>query len=231
MKQVLRFNKVIKSIIITGDLCILNAVFITVYHMMNTTTLGITFANSLPQLSVLLNLVYLLCNYSKGVVLHRRLVRPDHIIMRAVRNTFFHAVVFISLISLADFGNLSARFFILFYSCFLITLIVYRLLFRHLLKAYRRRGGNSRTVILVGSGENMIELHHELTDDPTSGFNVVGYFADTYSTHYPDTCRYLGQPSEVVSYLEHNNIEHVYCGLTSSHSKEIVPIINYCEII
>ena len=229
MKQVLRFNKVIKSIIITGDLCILNAVFITVYHMMNTTTLGITFANSLPQLSVLLNLVYLLCNYSKGVVLHRRLVRPDHIIMRAVRNTFFHAVVFISLISLADFGNLSARFFILFYSCFLITLIVYRLLFRHLLKAYRRRGGNSRTVILVGSGENMIELHHELTDDPTSGFNVVGYLADTYSTHYPDTCRYLGQPSEVVSYLEHNNIEHVYCGLTSSHSKEIVPIINYCE--
>ena len=89
MKQVLRFNKVIKSIIITGDLCILNAVFITVYHMMNTTTLGITFANSLPQLSVLLNLVYLLCNYSKGVVLHRRLVRPHHKIKRAVRNTFF----------------------------------------------------------------------------------------------------------------------------------------------
>ena len=113
MKQVLRFNKVIKSIIIAGDLCILNAVFITVYYMMNITTLGITFANSLPQLSVLLNLVYLLCNYSKGIVLHRRLVRPDHIIMRAVRNTFFHAVVFISLISLADFGNLSARFFVL----------------------------------------------------------------------------------------------------------------------
>ena len=44
MKQVLRFNKVIKSIIIAGDLCILNAVFITVYHMMNITTLGITFA-------------------------------------------------------------------------------------------------------------------------------------------------------------------------------------------
>ena len=176
MKQVLRFNKVIKSIIIAGDLCILNAVFITVYYMMNITTLGITFANSLPQLAVLVKVVYFLCNYSKGIVLHRRLVRPDHIIMRAVRNTFFHAVVFISLISLADFGNLSARFFVLFYSCFLIILIAYRLLFRHLLKSYRRRGGNSRTVVLVGNGENMIELHHELTNDPTPGFNVIGDF-------------------------------------------------------
>lgn len=32
MKQVLRFNKVIKLIIIAGDLCILNTIFIVLYH-------------------------------------------------------------------------------------------------------------------------------------------------------------------------------------------------------
>ena len=76
MKQVLRFNKVIKSIIITGDLCILNAVFITVYHMMNTTTLGITFANSLPQLSVLLNCPAPPSRASRS---HHHACRPQHI--------------------------------------------------------------------------------------------------------------------------------------------------------
>ena len=93
MKQILRFNKIIKSIIIAGDLCILNALFVTLYYVLDTDTQRILLSDSLPQLLVLLNLVYLLCNYSKGVVLHRRIVRADHIVMRAVRNTFCHAVV------------------------------------------------------------------------------------------------------------------------------------------
>ena len=114
MKQILRFNKIIKSIIITGDLCILNALFITLYYVLDTDTQRILLSDSLPQLLVLLNLVYLLCNYSKGVVLHRRIVRADHIVMRAVRNTFCHAVVFISLITLVHFGSLSTRFLIIF---------------------------------------------------------------------------------------------------------------------
>lgn len=229
MKQILRFNKVIKLIIITGDLCILNSVFIALYYTIDIQTLGETFANSLLQLLVLLNLVYIICNYSKGFILHERIVRPENIIMRAVRNTFFHAVVFISLISLADFGTLSARFFILFYCCFLICLIIYRLTFRHILKLYRRAGGNSRTTILVGDGENMIELYHEIAGDPTSGFRILGYFAETPSPLYPEQCPYLGSPSSVLPYLRHCKTEHVYCGLPSSYSKEILSIINYCE--
>lgn len=123
MKQILRFNKIIKSIIITGDLCILNALFITLYYVLDTDTQRILLSDSLPQLLVLLNLVYLLCNYSKGVVLHRRIVRADHIVMRAVRNTFCHAVVFISLITLVHFGSLSTRFLIIFYTTFLVLLV------------------------------------------------------------------------------------------------------------
>lgn len=89
MKQVLRFNKVIKLIIIAGDLCILNTIFIVLYHIIDVQTLGETFANSLPRLLVLLNLVYITCNYSKGIILHERIVRPERIVTRAIRNTFF----------------------------------------------------------------------------------------------------------------------------------------------
>ena len=38
MKQILRFNKIIKSIIIAGDLCILNALFVTLYYVLDTDT-------------------------------------------------------------------------------------------------------------------------------------------------------------------------------------------------
>ena len=229
MKQILRFNKIIKSIIIAGDLCILNALFVTLYYVLDTDTQRILLSDSLPQLLVLLNLVYLLCNYSKGVVLHRRIVRADHIVMRAVRNTFCHAVVFISLITLVHFGSLSTRFLVIFYTAFLALLVLYRLIFRHFVKIYRRKGGNRRTVALVGDGSNMVELYEEMTADPTSGFKVVGYFAEHPSDNYPKECRYLGTPQEVIPYLKKSKAEHLYCGLTSSHSKEILPIISYCE--
>lgn len=53
------------AFIIAGDLCILNALFITLYYVLDTDTQRILLSDSLPQLLVLLNLVYLLCNYSK----------------------------------------------------------------------------------------------------------------------------------------------------------------------
>ena len=229
MKQVLHFNKVIKFVIIFGDLCLLNIIFISLYHIFDYQTLGNEFTHSLSQLLVLLNLVYLLCNYSNGVVLHERIVRPERIVRRALRNTTFHATLFISLATLADIGTSSLRFFTCFYSIFFICLAIYRLLFRYLLKKYREHGGNSRTVILIGSNKNMTELYQEMTGDPTTGFRITGYFCDVPSDDFPEDVPYLGQPKEVVTYLQQHHIEQVYCCLPSARSHEILPIINYCE--
>ena len=68
-----------------------------------------------------------------------------------------------------------------------------------------------------------------MTADPTSGFKVVGYFAEHPSDNYPKECHYLGTPQEVIPYLKKSKAEQLYCGLASSHSKEIMPIISYCE--
>ena len=68
-----------------------------------------------------------------------------------------------------------------------------------------------------------------MTADPTSGFKVVGYFAEHPSDNYPKECCYLGTPQEVIPYLKKSKAEQLYCGLASSHSKEILPIISYCE--
>ena len=211
MKQVLHFNKVIKFVIIFGDLCLLNIIFISLYHIFDYQTLGNEFTHSLPQLLVLLNLVYLLCNYSNGVILHERIVRPERIVRRAFRNTIFHAALFISLATLAEIGTSSLRFFACFYGIFFICLAVYRLMFRYLLKRYREYGGNSRTVVLVGSNKNMAELYQEMAGDPTTGFRISGYFCDLPSNDFPESIPYLGQPKEVVTYLQQHHIEQVYC--------------------
>lgn len=229
MKKNLRFNEVIKSIIIIGDLCLLNVIFISLYHNFDYQTLGYGFKNAFPELLVVLNLVYLLCNYSKGIILHERIVRPERIVLYAIRNTILHALVFISIITLADIGTVSARFFVSFYSIFFFCLAGYRLSFRYILKKYRKYGGNSRSVVLIGSNRSMLELYEEMAGDPTNGFRIIGYFNDLPSDSFPASIPYLGTPGKVVAYLQYNQIEQVYCGLSSTRGDEILPIINYCE--
>lgn len=77
MKQVLRFNKVIKRIVFTGDLILLNGTFLSLYTLLGSKFFADPFIHSLPQVLVLLNLCYLVSNMSSGIILHRRVVRPE----------------------------------------------------------------------------------------------------------------------------------------------------------
>ena len=117
------------------------------------------------------------------------------------------------------------------YIVLIIVIISYRLTFRSILELYRKSGENVRKVVLVGSHENMQELYHSMTDDPTSGYRVLGYFEDFPSDRYLMNIAYLGQPCEAVDYLTRNagKVDQLYCSLPSARSAEIVPIINYCE--
>lgn len=90
---------------------------------------------------------------------------------------------------------------------------------------------NIHYVVLVGSTPNNIELYHELTDDPASGYGVVGYFDDEPNPNMDNEhCTYLGKPEEVEHYLSaHPYIHYLFCCLPSRKADVILPIINYCE--
>ena len=97
--------------------------------------------------------------------------------------------LFISLATLADIGTSSLRFFTCFYSIFLyLPRYISSSVSGILLKKYREHGGNSRTVILIGSNKNMTELYQEMTGDPTTGFRITGYFCDVPSDDFPERC-------------------------------------------
>ncbi len=229
MNQVLRFNKVIKGIIILGDLCILNAIFVLLYHYFDYQTVGYTFKDSLPELLVLLNLVYLLFNYANGVILHERIVRPERIVRRAFGNTIIHAILFISLSSLLGIGTTSSRFYLALYCIFLVCLTTYRLTFRYAIKEYRRHGGNLRHVVFVGSSKNMEELSTQMTGDPTTGFRIEGYFDDTPSMFFPKEIPYLGKLSELIPYLEGHAVQQLYFSASDGNEKGIQDVVNYCD--
>ena len=230
MQEVQRFNKVLKSFVLSGDIILLN-LLLWVFGSLWGNRSPFEFSMPLFQNMALMTLCYLVCNIRSGVILHRPVVRPEQIMLRVARNMIPFVLIVLGLSYIFHFECVNLRQLGAFYVVLIIVIISYRLTFRYILELYRKSGENVRKVVLVGSHENMQELYHAMTDDPTSGYRVLGYFEDFPSGRYPQEVPYLGQPNEVSVFLEKHagEINQLYCSLPSVRSAEIVPIINYCE--
>ena len=230
MQEVQRFNKVLKSLVLLGDLILLN-LLLWGFNFFLGTRFWCIHCGSIFQGMTLITLCYLLCNMHSGVILHRPVVRPEQIMIRVLRNMVPFVFFSVCMLLVFHFHFSHSRYFGLFYVALIIVIVSYRLIFRHILELYRKKGENVRKVVLVGSHENMQELYHTMTDDPTSGYRILGYFEDFPSDRYPQDVSYLGQPTEVTDFLEKHagEIDQLYCSLPSVRSAEIVPVINYCE--
>ena len=227
MQEVQRFNKVLKSLVLLGDLILLN-LLLWGFNLLLGTRFWCIHCGSIFQGMTLITLCYLLCNMHSGVILHRPVVRSEQIMIRVLRNMVPFVFLSVCTLLVFQFHFSHSRYFGLFYVTLIIVIISYRLISRYCLELYRKKGGNVRKVVLVGSHENMQELYHAMTDDPTSGYRVMGYFEDFPSDRYPQDVPYLGQPNEVSVFLEKHagEINQLYCSLPSVRSAEIVPIIN-----
>ena len=92
-------------------------------------------------------------------------------------------------------------FFVYYFILLFLCITFYRLLFRYGIQLYRSHGGNIRTVLYLGSTENIAELYHEMTSDATTGYRVLGYFDTTPNAKFPASCTYLGKPEQAIDYL------------------------------
>lgn len=216
MIQVQRFNKALKLAVILGDLVILNVLFISFNSIWNELFGERAYSGTLPQILTLFSVCYFACTISGGVILHRRGARADQIVFRALRNVFYFSLLSTSLIVLSELEIYSNRFFVYYFILLFLCITFYRLLFRFCIQLYRSRGGNFRTVLYLGSTENIAELYHEMTSDATTGYRVLGYFDTTPNAKFPASCTYLGKPEQTIDYLTKNKVNQLYCCLPSA---------------
>lgn len=229
MTQVQKFNQTLVPIVIIGDLIVMNVLFVLLYFLWTKNFDENVFDGTLSQILALFNLCYFACSASGGVVLHRRGVRADQVVHRCLRTLFFFILLSMGTFTFVELGEFSHRFFVTFFMLFAVFLCVHRLTFRSILQAYRRHGGNLRSVIFLGSSDNMMNLYQTMSGDITQGYRIRGYFDLKPNPVFPSQCPYLGKPEEAIGYMKQNNVEQLYCCLPSAMANCIVPVINYCE--
>ncbi len=219
---------IIKSVAILGDFCILNLSMILVFFILKSIDLQVF---SLSQLKIYLlvsNLCYVPCIFAFGIILHNRIVRPEQIVSRLLGTISLHVILFLSVLTIINLAISSYIYLLIFYLLFLFMVIGWRLILRHLLESKRQSGKNLHDTVLVGEGNNMVELYYTL-NNLTYGYQVVGVFYNGKGIHYPKEIPYKGTVDEVFKWLSEHWVHELYCGLPSEQRDEILALMNYCE--
>lgn len=221
-----RYDALVKTIVMAGDLLICNLLF----HWACSQD-GLSGQSSELQSHLLLTAVYFGCTIKGGIILHKKKVRNFQIVGIVLRNLFYFSIAATFLLKAGDFILPAWNLYIVYLLVLFVGISCFRLGVRFLIKFYWKRIRHRNGVVFVGSTENNVTLYHELTDDPSIGYWVCGYFDTEPNGSFPKECPYLGTPRDVISYLEEHkaDVRNLYCCLPSSRKDEILPIIKYCE--
>lgn len=217
----------IQWLIGVGDLLVLNLLFFIVYYGLGDYYAG-AISHNLREVVLLLNFCYFFSLYFVPIQLHMAVVFIDKIVQRAFLLVTFLIILFSTCLIFLNVGDVLATFLLVYYLSSVMIFCLWRVFVRVSLKIYRRKGYNFKKVIIVGAGQNGMELYRLMKDDLAYGFNVMGFFDDNISLKdvLPN---YLGKTGEVEDYVLENNVDEIYCTLPGNNDGKILRMLNFAE--
>ena len=169
-------NTLIKCSVIAGDFVVLNAVLAAflAWHP----RVGGWRLEQIRLFILICNIAMAVSQWHNHTIIHKRVVSGGEVLQRTVFLTMTQAVLAYLLMKWVDL-RIPVGWVLLEQGtvCFILILIL-RLTERTAIKWYRQRGGNSRTITFVGSDPGMLSVYHLLINDPTTGYKIIGYYAD-----------------------------------------------------
>ncbi|MBN7824704.1 undecaprenyl-phosphate glucose phosphotransferase [Bowmanella dokdonensis] len=107
----------------------------------------------------------------------------------------------------------------------------WRLLFRRLLRAYRKNGHNTRTAIVIGSNKLAYSLARQLEDNEHLGIRFAGFFDDRDEQRLPYELREqtLGSIEEAIEKARANEVDYIYIAMPMSAEQRITDILQQCS--
>ncbi len=121
--------------------------------------------------------------------------------------------------------DLKARQQIAFLISIYTAITIFRTLYFYGLRRYRLEGYNFRNVIVVGSNKDVRPLVEFFKKRQDFGFHYKGYF-DNKEVIKPN---YLGKIEDSFAYIKENNVDEIYCSISSLSQKEIIKFMDFAD--
>lgn len=106
-----------------------------------------------------------------------------------------------------------------------LSIGIFRSLFLFALSRYRIEGGNFRNIIIIGSNKSVKQLTDFFREHPELGYRITGFFCDKLTANP----MYLGNISAAFEYLEHHEVDEIYCSLSELSKNQIEDFIHYAD--
>ncbi len=233
-----RGNSLVRRLVITADFVILNCVLLA-YTEFGSQLIPDYFDTATKITFFVANFALFISEYFYSTIIHVRRVG----FLKVLKRTFYLAASttfwFFLFVRLLSHGGKMFSFCIIFGVTFYLILIASRLIELNLLKHFRANGRNTRSVLFVGSDPAIIEMYNTMTEDPSAGYEVRGYYADKDIAKAPKGLVRIGsmkELNEIMTSTINNtingspiNIDEIFCCLSHNESEEIVNIMHFCD--
>ena len=250
-------NNLIKSLVIIFDFVIFNLILLTFIKLV---------PSSIPQYIVehtkltflLLNFALILSQSRFSTILHIRSTKVKDTFLQSSKLVYSQALLmFLSIRLMANTGRLFEFMIAYSLSCHVVVVCA-RLAEHYILKYYRRSGGNITKVVFVGSDFANAEIYNNLMNDMSTGYRVIGYFADGEISGVNSSFIHLGTMADLNRHMneslqvaEHDKsklsceidnsantgnkdfqlsgVDEIFCCLSHDEDVEIRRIMNFCD--
>ena len=169
-------NRLIKWIVMFGDFVVLNTIILLASEV--SWTVDNWPDRSLEIFILVNNIALMLAQMRFSTIIHLRVVGAGDVLQRVVGLTALHSVLAYVLLKVFDYYLPIGWMQFWVGTAFFVVLIIKRLFERWFIKLYRQAGRNTRAVTLVGSDPELVGIYNKLMNDPTLGYNILGYYGE-----------------------------------------------------
>ena len=230
MKAFHRYDKyIIKGIVAAGEVVILNLLLLLMVHMypnaLHVSEASYFYDDRVRILFSVINFSYVLALSWVGIVLDQRTVFVEKVLNRVFRlSLMFFVLSFIFLYVLKLF--VSVKFLLLYVTLVFVVFSCWRMLVRLVLQTYRSHGGNTRSIIILGSGSVANDVYQKLVRNISYGYKFLGFFDDRDPQNYKvDPSLVKGRLDDAMQYVDTQEVDEIFCALPAGDDRKALPII------
>ena len=176
MRQNDRTNRLIMWLVVAVDFIVLNALLYA-FCKIDSSLQSFNWIQR-RMFFFISNIALVLSELKFHTIIHKRFVSAGEVLRQIIVLTIAFAVISYIAMRHILYWTASGGILLKIGTVLFVVLTFLRLIERNIIKWLRSIGRNSRTVTLVGSDQELWNVCNRLLQDPTTGYRVLGYYAD-----------------------------------------------------
>ena len=129
---------------------------------------------------------------------------------------------FINNIFILDFNNNIFQYIFFSSYWFYFYLLLSHFLTRLLLKKYRKKGGNTRSILIWGEFNSAKRIFNQVNKEKWLGYSLSAWFSPNYVKEYLDYSFYKGGFDEMKNWVKNNVVDSVIIAADNNDLKQVI---------